>query len=150
MPDAPDADSDAYWLGSKGPLRSAGLRQMLRRLGTRADVADLHAHRFRHTFAHRWLASGGNEGDLMELTGWRARQMLTRYASSAASERALDAHDRLRAGRRIRDAALQQLHLSVGAGAAHIQMRQVGPPAGREVIQHAHPIATGDEARDQV
>jgi len=83
---------DAYWLGRTGPLRSDGVRQLLERLGKRADVDNLHAHRFRHTFAHRWLAAGGNEGDLMRLTGWRARQMVDRYAASAADDRARDAH----------------------------------------------------------
>ena len=29
------------------------------------------SHQFRHTFAHRWLHSGGTEGDLMSVAGWR-------------------------------------------------------------------------------
>ncbi len=34
-----------------------------------AGVEQLHWHQFRHTFAHVWMASDGNEGDLMETGG---------------------------------------------------------------------------------
>ncbi len=77
------------WLGTAGRrFTDQAVRQMLERRGTEAGVANLHAHRFRHTFAHQHLADGGNEGDLMMLAGWRSRQMLSRYASSMAAEHA--------------------------------------------------------------
>ena len=97
----PFATSDRLWLGARGPLTDAGVRMILRRRGAAAGVPGLHAHQFRHTFAHRWLAEGGQEGDLMRLTGWKARQMVDRYGRSAASERAHDAHRKLGLGDRV-------------------------------------------------
>ena len=95
------ADSPRLWIGSQGPLTGDGVRALLGRRGTQAGVPGLHAHQFRHTAAHDWLANGGQEGELMKIMGWRARQMVDRYGSSAASERAHDSHKRLARGDRV-------------------------------------------------
>jgi len=91
------------WLAEKGKgaLEGNGIRLMLRRRGRAAGIEGLHAHQFRHTAAHRWLAEGGGETDLMRIMGWKSPQMLRRYGASKADERAREAHRRMGLGDRI-------------------------------------------------
>lgn len=85
----------ALWLGRTTPLTANGIYQMLRERAKQAGVAHVHPHQFRHGFAHAWSLAGGNDTDLMRLAGWTSRTMLSRYGSSAADERAREAHKRL-------------------------------------------------------
>jgi site-specific recombinase XerD len=84
------------WLGEKarGPLTTNGIYQMVKRRAAQVGI-ELHPHMFRHTFAHRFQANDGAEGDLMELAGWRSQQMVRRYGATARGERARTSYDRV-------------------------------------------------------
>jgi len=88
------ATTDAFWIGRLGPLGKSGLRLMLTRRCAAANIAPIHPHQFRHTFAHVWMAEGNGESELMRLAGWKSRSMLNRYAAQLADQRARDAHRR--------------------------------------------------------
>ena len=82
-------DRPEFWLSPKGALTNSGVAQMLKKRGRLAGVEGVNAHRFRHTFAHNWLANGGQENDLVHLAGWKSNQMVKVYGRSAAAARAM-------------------------------------------------------------
>lgn len=88
------AEGKWLWLSGKDgrALTANAVQQMMRRRGAQAGVPGLHPHMFRHGFADAWLSAGGSEGDLMELAGWRSRQMVNRYGAANRSQRAREAY----------------------------------------------------------
>jgi integrase/recombinase XerD len=102
----PRASSPWLWLAVRSSDRgehftATGIRQMLQRRGELAGVQDVNPHRFRHTFADKWLENGGNVDDLMNVAGWSSITMPLRYAKGRGIARAAAAHERLSPGDRI-------------------------------------------------
>ena len=63
--------TDALWVSYAGRVMDAAwVYKMLKRLGKRAHIDNLHTHRFRHTYAMNALASGMQERYLMHEGGW--------------------------------------------------------------------------------
>ncbi|MGX7674562.1 tyrosine-type recombinase/integrase [Plantactinospora sp. DSM 117369] len=91
------------WLAGRGvaPLTPNGIKILLKRLGEAAGVPDVHAHRWRHSFAHEWKRAGGDMGDLMLLLGWTSEDMPRHYGASAAAEQAQETQVRLGIGERV-------------------------------------------------
>jgi site-specific recombinase XerD len=91
------------WLAVRGaqPLNANGIKLMLKRRGLRAGVDGVHAHRWRHSYAHEWKLAGGDTGDLMLLLGWTSDDMPRHYGASAAAERAQQVQARMGIGERV-------------------------------------------------
>lgn len=91
------------WLAVRGaqPLHANGIKLMLKRRGLRAGLDNVHAHRWRHTYAHEWKLAGGDTGDLMLLLGWTSEDMPRHYGASAAAERAQQVQARMGIGERV-------------------------------------------------
>ena len=90
------------WVGKRGvALTPSGITQMLERRAGLAGIGHVHPHQFRHTAAHFVAGKGMGDSDMMRLFGWSSRDMVTRYGSSAADERARAAHRSLAPGDRI-------------------------------------------------
>ena len=101
----PEASSPWLWLGHQGHNRAhmtdSGIRVMLGRRGKQAGIQNVHPHRFRRSFADKWLAAGGSTDDLMHITGWKTYDMVREYTEARGIARAHDAHARLSPGDRI-------------------------------------------------
>jgi len=72
------------------PMTRNVLGHLLRRMGRRAGIANVHPHRFRHTFATNYLRNGGMESVLQDLLGHSDPEMVRRYAHLVESDRAAD------------------------------------------------------------
>lgn len=81
-------DKDPIWLcmGKDTRLRIAGLRQLLVRLGKRAEVAHCHPHTFRRTFALWSLRNGMTIYHLQRLMGHTDITVLRQYLALVESD----------------------------------------------------------------
>jgi site-specific recombinase XerD len=73
--------------GGDQTLGYHGLRVALNGRAELVGIKGFHIHQMRHSFASRWLASGGTEGGLMHAAGWSTREMVDRYARHTEAER---------------------------------------------------------------
>jgi site-specific recombinase XerD len=99
------ASSPWLWLGVQGHntahMTDSGIRGMVGRRGEQAGIQNVHPHRFRRSFADKWLEAGGSTDDLMHITGWKTYDMVREYTEARGIARAHQAHARLSPGDRI-------------------------------------------------
>ncbi|MDY6911885.1 MAG: tyrosine-type recombinase/integrase [Chloroflexota bacterium] len=88
-------ESEAVFLSKTGDsLQANGIEIMVRKLGQKAGVPGVHAHRLRHTFAISFLRAGGDIFTLKHLLGHSSLTMVENYLKSLSSEDALKAHEK--------------------------------------------------------
>ena len=80
--------------GEPRALTASGLATLLKRLGRRAGVEKVHAHRFRHTFATWAIQNDAREIDVQHLLGHNSVEMVRRYSATYRSEQAAERHER--------------------------------------------------------
>jgi len=90
----PHAAADLYWLGKRGPLRYAGIYDIITKRG-RAAGMDIHPHVTRNGGAVDWKRRGGSTEGLMAIGGWTSLEMVQHYTRAASIELALEEQQRL-------------------------------------------------------
>lgn len=81
--DGSDPKAPLFISAGDRPFNRDSLRILIRRLGERAQIAHVHPHKFRHTFAITYLRSGGDVFTLQSLLGHGSLDMVRHYAQIA-------------------------------------------------------------------
>lgn len=81
--DGSDPKAPIFISAGDRPFNRDSLRILIRRLGERVQIAHVHPHKFRHTFAITYLRSGGDVFTLQSLLGHGSLDMVRHYAQIA-------------------------------------------------------------------
>ncbi|MBN2007391.1 MAG: tyrosine-type recombinase/integrase [Anaerolineae bacterium] len=84
-----DADAPLFASSSgrgNRPMKPRGVQAVLSHIGERAKVKNVHAHRFRHTFAIQYLRNGGDPWTLQRLLGHSSSEMTARYLAMSKQD----------------------------------------------------------------
>ena len=94
----------ALWVSEQGEaLLPNGICQLLRRLARRANIEDMHPHRFRHSYAINALRAGMPEQVLKIVGGWK--KIPETYFRTLGEEDAVEFHRQVSPGDRLGKAA---------------------------------------------
>ena len=94
----------ALWVSEQGEaLLPNGITQLLKRLAKRANIEDMHPHRFRHSYAINALRAGMPEQILKIVGGWR--KIPETYFRTLGEEDAVEFHRQVSPGDRLGKAA---------------------------------------------
>ena len=92
--------TDAVWVSEHGrAIQPNGIFQVLKRLGKRAGIANLHTHRFRHSYAVNALRAGMPERVLQIVGGWK--KIPDTYFRTLGAEDAMEFHRQVSPGDRL-------------------------------------------------
>ena len=86
QPTEHDACGALFSTGTGSPLDRGNVEKLLKRIGDNAGVADVHPHRFRHTFAVRYILNGGDVHTLRLTLGHETLEMAITYMHMAAHD----------------------------------------------------------------
>ncbi len=93
-------NTDALWVSEQGKaILPNGIFQILKRLGKRAGIPNLHTHRFRHSYAVNALRSGMPERVLQLVGGWK--KIPDTYFRTLGAEDAMEFHRQVSPGDRL-------------------------------------------------
>ena len=95
------AETEALWLGPKGPITASACLQMVKRRSREAGIPETHPHALRHTAYAAFLHATGNVIYAKALFGWESDAMPAHYARDLQAQRAIAAAQGLNLSARI-------------------------------------------------